>query len=39
MRILNHCRIYLQVITLSDITTADGMRILPEIKQGLQSED
>jgi len=39
MRILNRCRLYLQVITLSDITTADGLIILPEIKQGIRIEN
>jgi hypothetical protein len=34
MRILNKCRIYLQVLTLSDITSADGIYILPEVKAG-----
>jgi hypothetical protein len=38
MRILNRCRLYLQVITLSDISTADGHTILPEIKQGIWLE-
>jgi hypothetical protein len=31
---LNACRVYLQAITLSDITSADGTYILPEAKQG-----
>lgn len=29
---INRCRIYLQVITISDITSADGTYILPEVK-------
>jgi len=29
----------LQVITLGDITTADGLIILPEVKQGIRIED
>jgi hypothetical protein len=33
---LNRCRIYLKVLTVSDITTADGQRILVEVKQGNQ---
>ena len=33
---LNVCRKYLQVITLGDITTADGSLILPSIKAGRQ---
>jgi len=34
MSTLNRCRLYLQVLTLSDITTADGRSILEEAKQG-----
>jgi hypothetical protein len=34
MWILNRCRQYLQALTLSDITTADGKLILQEAKQG-----
>ena len=33
---LNTCRKYLQVVTLGDITTANGTIILPNIKAGLQ---
>ena len=36
MRTLNRCRIYLKVITLSDITTADSTRIIPSVKKGYQ---
>jgi hypothetical protein len=32
--LLNMCRLYLKVITLSDITSADGTYILPEAKCG-----
>jgi hypothetical protein len=39
MRILNRCCLYLQVITLSNITTTDGLIILPEVKQGIRIED
>jgi hypothetical protein len=39
LRILNQCRLYLQVITLSDIATADGKLILPEAKQGVPLSD
>ena len=39
MRILNRCRLYLQVITLSDIATADGKNILAEAKQGVPLRD
>jgi len=31
---LNRCRVYLQVLTLSDITSADGSYILPEANLG-----
>jgi len=34
MRILNRCRLYLRVLTLSDITSADGTYILPSAKRG-----
>ncbi len=34
VRAFNHCWIYLQVLHLSDITTGDGMKILPEAFQG-----
>ena len=34
LRLLNNCRLYLQVILLSDITTADGRHILPSVIQG-----
>jgi hypothetical protein len=30
----NHCRLFLQVISLNDITSADGTYILPEVKLG-----
>ena len=36
---LNRCRLFLQVITLSDITSADGTYILPTIKNGTLQED
>jgi hypothetical protein len=39
LRQINTCRIYLQVITISDITTANGRYILPHIVKGQQSED
>jgi hypothetical protein len=35
MAALNRCRIFLQVITLSDICTADGKRILALVKRGV----
>ena len=34
LRILNRCRIYLKVLTLSDITSADGNYILSSVKRG-----
>jgi hypothetical protein len=34
MQILNACRLYLQAVTLSDISSADGKYILPEAKSG-----
>ncbi len=39
MRHVNNCRIFLQVILLSDITTADGRRFLPMIHKGLKPAD
>jgi hypothetical protein len=38
LKILNCCRLYLQVITMSDISTADGLTILPDIKRGIRLE-
>ncbi len=35
---LNTCRLYLQVLTISDITTADGRHILPTIMEGFRDE-
>jgi hypothetical protein len=34
MRTLNRCRLFLQVITISDISSADGLYILPTVKEG-----
>jgi len=34
LNLLNRCRIQLQVILLSDITSSDGWHILPEVKLG-----
>ena len=39
MRVLNRCRLYLQVLTVSDIMTADGKAILPAIKTGQLLDD
>jgi len=38
MATLNRCRLYLQVFTVSDIATADGIRITKEAKQGIRSK-
>jgi len=35
MRILNSCRLFLQVITVSDISSVDGKYILPQVKAGV----
>ena len=32
--LLNQCRTYLQVVTLADITSADGRRLIPGVKEG-----
>ncbi len=37
--ILNRCRLYLQVIHLSDIASADGSIIIPDCKQGIRLTD
>jgi hypothetical protein len=34
LKALNQCRVYLQVILVSDVATADGHRLLPGVKQG-----
>ncbi len=34
LKILNRCRLYLQVIFVSDISSADGTYIIPSIKHG-----
>jgi hypothetical protein len=36
LREINHCRVYLQVITVSDIIDASGMRILPTAIKGIR---
>jgi hypothetical protein len=36
---INTCQMYLQVITISDISTADGTRLLPDIIKGKRIED
>lgn len=39
LRQLNACRMYLQVLTISDISTADGNHVLPNIFQGRRTSD
>jgi len=34
MKILNRCQLFLQVMTLSDVVSANGKYILPEVKLG-----
>jgi hypothetical protein len=36
---LNNCRLYLQVLMLSDITEADGIHILPNMFKGRKTDD
>jgi len=36
---LNRCRLFLQVITLADIFSADGSYIIPEALQGISLQD
>jgi hypothetical protein len=35
---LNRCRIFLQVISISDISLADGSALLSEVKEGRRPE-
>ena len=35
LKLLNYCRLYLRVLRLSDITSTDGTRILPQYWKGL----
>jgi hypothetical protein len=39
MQLLNSCRIFLQVLTLSNITSMDGRTILPNYIKGIPSQD
>jgi hypothetical protein len=39
LRHLNNCRIFLQVLTLSDITSADGKYILPTALKGERTQE
>jgi len=34
LNILNRCQLYIHMILISDITSADGLHILPEVKYG-----
>jgi hypothetical protein len=36
---LNRCRLYLQVLTLADISLADGSCIIPDVFQGIPLQD
>jgi hypothetical protein len=36
---LNHCRLYLQVLTLSNIVSADGLCIVPDVFIGIPLSD
>jgi len=38
LAILNHCKLYLQALTLSDIVAANGQYILPGALDGIQSK-
>jgi hypothetical protein len=39
LQVLNRCRIYLQVLSLSDITSADGKEIIPQVLIGDKLSD
>jgi len=39
MKLINQCRLYLQVITIADITAADGKRLLRSTFNGIQPQD
>jgi hypothetical protein len=39
LALLNKCRVYLQVLSLTDLTSADGRQIIPHYKQGILSQD
>ena len=39
VKIFNNCRLYLQVLSLADITTGDGARITRNALQGIIDED
>jgi hypothetical protein len=39
LKLINNCRLFLQVLTLSDITSADGKTLLPNYTKGIVSTD
>ncbi len=39
MALINRCRLYLQVITVADIASADGKQIVPWVKDGFRHKD
>lgn len=39
LTMLNKCRVYIQVLSLADITSTDGSQIIPHYKQGIWSQD
>jgi hypothetical protein len=39
LRTINQCRLYHQVYSLTDITSADGRIIVPDYKVGIRSPD
>ncbi len=39
LKLLNQCRLYLQVYSLTDITSADGKEIIPHYKNGVLGQD
>jgi hypothetical protein len=39
LRLLNQCRLYLQVITLADLTSADGKHLIPDVFIGCPLTD
>jgi hypothetical protein len=39
MKLINQCRLYLQAITIADITAADGKRLLRNIFNGIHPQD
>jgi hypothetical protein len=39
LAVLNKCRVYLQVLSLTDITSADGRRLIPHNRLHILSQD